>query len=53
MMYGTLRIDFGFEAAGRESQLRSVDDVEVVVCCVSAGVAFSSNGGTEDDQVFC
>lgn len=48
-MYGALRIDFCFEAAGIEGQLRSLDNVEVVVCCVAAGVTFRPNRCAEDD----
>ena len=45
-------VDFGLEVAGRVSELRAGEDVEVVVCRVAAGVAFGSDGCAEDDEVF-
>ena len=49
MMHRALGIDLCFEAAGAESQLSALDDVEVVVGGVSAGVAFGANGCAEYD----
>lgn len=52
MVHGALRVDFRLKGAGSESKLRASDDVEVVVCCVSACVAFSPDSCAEDDYVF-
>lgn len=54
MMYTSRRVNFGFVGVcGRVvGQLSACENVEVVVCCVSAGVAFGSDGCAEDDEVF-
>lgn len=54
MMYTSRRVDFWFVGVcGRVvGQLSACENVEVVVCCVSAGVAFGSDGCAEDDEVF-
>jgi hypothetical protein len=45
-------VDFGLEVAGGVGELGPRQDVEVVVGRVAAGVAFGSDGGAEDDEVF-
>lgn len=54
MMYTSRRVDFWFVGVcGRVvGQLSACENVEVVVGCVSAGVAFGSDGCAEDDEVF-
>lgn len=54
MMHRPLGINLrGIDArAGRVSVLSAGEDVEVVVGCVAAGVAFGSQGCAEDDEVF-
>lgn len=51
-MDGAGRVDLGLEGAGGVGELGSGEDVEVVVCGVAAGVALSSDGSAEDDEVF-
>lgn len=53
MVHGSLRVDFGLERARGEGELGSLDDVEVIVGCVAACVAFGSDGCAEDYEVFC
>ena len=43
-MDGSGRVDFRFEGAGQVGRLRALDDVEVVVGGVAAGVAFGADG---------
>ena len=50
-MYGALRIDLWFEAAGYEGRLSPLDDVEIVIRRVAARVSFGSNGCSEYEQV--
>lgn len=38
-------VDLGLELAGHVRQLRAVQDVEVVVCGMAAGVALGADGG--------
>lgn len=45
-MDGASGVDFGLESSGNESDLGSLEDVEVVVCGVAAGVALGANRGT-------
>lgn len=52
MVHGARRVDFGFELARHVGQLRARQDVEVIVRRVPARVAFSADGGAEDDEVF-
>lgn len=52
MMHATLRVDFWLIATWCECQLSSLDDVEVVVCCVPSSVPFCPDRCAEDDQVF-
>ena len=54
MMHRALRVDFGLEDAspGHVGVLGAAQDVEVVVCCVAAGVAFGAYCCAEDDEVF-
>jgi hypothetical protein len=42
------RVDFRLEGAGHVGELRAGQDVEVVVGCVAAGVAFGADGCAED-----
>ena len=53
MVHRALGVDLGFVGSWGESELRAADDVEIVVCCVAAGVAFCSYCGTEDNYVLC
>ena len=43
------RVDFGLEGARGVGELFAGEDVEVVVCCVAACVAFCAGGGAEDN----
>lgn len=54
MMYTSRRVNFWFVGVcGRVvGQLSAGENVEVVVGCVSARVAFGSEGCAEDDEVF-
>lgn len=54
MMYISRRVDFWFVGVCGwvVGQLSAGENVEVVVCCVSARVAFGSDGCAEDDEVF-
>lgn len=45
-MHASLGIDFRGELARHVRELGSLDDVEVVVGCVAAGVAFCSDSGS-------
>lgn len=45
------RVDLGLVLSGNVSPLLAGQDVEVVVGGVAAGVALSSDGGAEDDEV--
>ncbi len=51
MVHGAYGVDFGLVAAGDKGGLRALDDVEVVVCRVAAGVAFRADCGAEDQEV--
>lgn len=53
-MYTSRRVNFWFVGVcGRVvGQLSACENVEVVVGCVSARVAFGSDGCAEDDEVF-
>ena len=52
MMDGALWVDFWLELAGHVGELFATKDVEVVIGCVSAGVAFSADSSAEYDEVF-
>lgn len=54
MMDTSRRVNFWFVGVcGRVvGELCACENVEVVVCCVPAGVAFGSDGCAEDDEVF-
>ena len=52
MMYGALWILFHDKRVSWCCPLRSFQDMEVVVCCMSASVAFRAKRGAEDDQIF-
>ena len=50
-MHGTGRVGLGFVGPRDVGELGAVQDVEVVVRGVAAGVTLGSDGGAEDDQV--
>ena len=52
MVHAALWVDFWLEAAGCESQLSALDDVEIVVCCVPSSMPFCPDRCAKDDQVF-
>ena len=52
-MHRALRIDFRFETAWSESELRPLNDVEVVNCCVPAAMALCADCCAEDYELFC
>lgn len=45
-MNGTGGVALGLEGSGDVGELFAVQDVEVVVCGVAAGVALGADGGT-------
>jgi len=49
---GASRVDLGLVLARDVGQLSAGEDVEVIISGVTAGVALSSDGSSEDDQVF-
>lgn len=51
-MHAAGGVDLGLELAGDIGELGTLEDVEVVVGGVTAGVAFGADGGAKDDQVF-
>ena len=51
VVYATWRVYLCFVLAWHVSELCASEDVEVVVRCVTAGVALSTNSGTKDDEV--
>lgn len=51
VVHGTCRVGLGLVGTGHIGELRAVQDVEVVVRGVAAGVALSADGGTEDDEI--
>lgn len=52
MVHAALRVDLGLVGSGDVGELGALEDVEVVVGGVTAGVAFGADGGAKDDQVF-
>lgn len=48
---GTGRVLLGLEGSGDVGKLLAVQDVELVICGVTAGVALGADSGIEDDQV--
>lgn len=50
-MHAACRVDLGLEFAGDVGQLGAVQDVEVVVGCVTARVALGADSSSKDDQV--
>jgi hypothetical protein len=46
VVHGTGGVLLGFEGSGDVGKLLTVQDVEVVVCGVAAGVALGADGGT-------
>ena len=50
-MHAAGRVDFGLKGARREGRLRALDDVEVVVGGVAAGVTFRADGGSFTNKV--
>lgn len=52
MVHRALRVDLGLVGSGDVGELGALEDVEVVVGGVTAGVTFGADGGAEDDQVF-
>lgn len=45
-MNTSLGIDFWLKVSWSVGELSATDDVEVIICCVTAGVAFCANGST-------
>lgn len=52
VVHGAGGVGLGLVGARHVGELGAVQDVEVVVRGVTAGVALGSDGGAEDDQVF-
>ena len=48
-MHAAGRVDLRLELSGRVGELGALEDVEVVVGSVAAGVAFSSDSGACED----
>jgi len=50
-MYGAFGVDLGLQATGQEGGLGALEDVEVVVGGMAAGVALGADGGAEEDEI--
>jgi hypothetical protein len=45
MVHAARGVDLGLKCAGNVSDLGSMEDVEIVICGVAAGVALGANRG--------
>jgi hypothetical protein len=52
VVHATGRVDFRLELAGNVGQLGTLEDVEVVVGGMAAGVALGTDGGSWERRMF-
>jgi hypothetical protein len=52
VVHATGRVDFRLELAGNVGQLGTLEDVEVVIGGMAAGVALGTDGGSWERRMF-